>query len=97
MSQYEGMNNATTLRLGDKVSGSYHDVPFTGVVAGFAGSSIHLDIIGRFEYLGTVRDGLWLRSDERADAGIRVLERQELNEGDVGEFQGHVFLRTKAA
>ncbi len=67
--QYQGMNN--TVALGDKVSGFYFDKPFIGTVSAYDGG-IMIKVAG-FDYLGVVRNEIYISAADRAAAGLRVV------------------------
>lgn len=47
-------------RLGDTITGAYHDEPFTGTIVAFDSFGVSIETPD-FEYLGIARDGIWLR------------------------------------
>lgn len=97
-------SNKRTMRLGDRVSGVYWDKSFAGVIAGFSGAYVSIDLDtptawGSAEESGEIppRTGLAL---DRRDPSVRLTVTAEgpaLEDNDVEFFQGHVFLRTGVA
>jgi len=79
-----------TFRLGDIVTGLYHDQPFTGTLVAFDAFGVSFDVPG-FVYLGMPRDGVWLR-DMRS---CKLVSRPDAIR--VGNVHGVQFLRTGIA
>lgn len=79
------------MKIGDTVSGTYHDVPFVAVISGFDSSFVYFD--GEITVYGSKRDGFALK--HRETTNLKLVEKgPELTDGDVSvHYDGTVTRR----
>lgn len=88
----------TNSKLGDKVSGIYFDVPFTGIIVSVDSTGWCHVKCEPISVMGSVRTSISLSPSDRVRNPLTIVEAgPELVDGDVGNILDHYFLRARVA